>query len=109
MTATTEQYTAAFNAFLDSGDYRGLILTATRVGWCGGELWLELFPEGEYRECYQRPDNRYKAESLFICVPALGDDEYNEEDEGESEFYYALEAIQSNFDFVLDQRRQFMD
>ena len=70
---------SAFDSFM-SNDFKAAVDSATKASWSGSGYSVELFDEGNYRILWnQQIGNLYDSPGLILSIPALGDEEWDED------------------------------
>lgn len=67
----------AFDDFLAT-EFESAVDRATQASWGGNSVFVELFPDGIYR-VLNSVGNLYDSPGLLLKVPALRDDEWDED------------------------------
>lgn len=69
----------AFESFMASG-FKSAVDSSTKASWGGSSYSVELFDEGYYRVLWDNHiGNLYDSPGLILSVPALADDEWDED------------------------------
>lgn len=91
-----ETYNATFESFMEIS-FQSACDQSTTASWSGSGCSVELFPNGEYRVLWDNQiGNRYNSPGIILPVPALGDDEWD--DDPDIRFYEnAEEAMRDIF------------
>jgi hypothetical protein len=96
---------SAFESFM-ANDFESAVDSSTAASWGGSGYSVELFDDGSYRVLWNNHiGNLYTSPGLIISIPALGDDEWDEDanirfyDNAEEAisiaFHEQLQALQS--------------
>jgi hypothetical protein len=69
----------AFNSFMEK-DFQSAVDSSTKASWGGSGYSVELFDDGTYRVLWDgQIGNLYDSPGLILPVPALGNDEWDED------------------------------
>lgn len=70
---------SAFDSFM-SHDFESAVDSSTKASWAGSGYSVELFDEGNYQVLWnQQIGNLYDSPGLILSIPALGDEEWDED------------------------------
>ena len=90
-------FDAAFSNFM-AEQFETACLSSTRASFSGSGYSVELFDDGSYRVLWNNSiGNLYDSAGIIIFVPVLGDNEYDSEDESNSFFDNAEDAMRDSY------------
>lgn len=69
----------AFDSFMQE-DFYSAVDSSTRESWSGGGYSVELFSDGKYRVLWDKEiGNLYDSPGLILSIPALTNDDWDED------------------------------
>lgn len=93
---------SAFNQFMAT-DFESACDSSTQASWGGSHYSVELFEDGHYRVLWANQiGNLYDSPGLILSVPALTDEEWDDECISHRFYENAEEAMRDAFSEALE-------
>lgn len=69
-------YTQTLEQYIDSGDFKSGVISATKAGWGGSGYSIELFEDGTWRNLWNgQIGNLYETSGIILNLPQISENE----------------------------------